>query len=112
MNDNEIQRLQMKAEIFKAIGQPIRLKIVEILRGRELPVGQIAYRVGTDVSTISKHLSLLRKLGMVIDRKEGINIFYKTTVHQLEDFLRCVDGAVLKRLGARQTAARELRAKP
>ncbi|MCX5863359.1 MAG: metalloregulator ArsR/SmtB family transcription factor [Deltaproteobacteria bacterium] len=102
----------MKAEIFKAIGQPIRLKIIEILHERELPVGQIAYQVGTDASTVSKHLSLLRKLGIVVDRKEGGKIFYKTTVHQLEHFFMCVDGAVLKRLGAQQAAARELRAIP
>lgn len=112
MTDREKLRLRMKAEIFKAIGQPIRIGIIEILHEHELPVGQIAYQVGADASTVSKHLSLLRKLGIVVDRKEGGKIFYKTTVHQLEHFLMCVDGTVLKRLGAQQAAARELRAIP
>jgi len=110
MTDREKLRLRMKAEIFKAIGQPIRIGIIEILRERELPVGQIAYQVGTDASTVSKHLSLLRKLGIVVDRKEGGKIFYQTTVHQLVDYLKCFDGTVLKRLGVQPAAARELRA--
>jgi ArsR family transcriptional regulator len=112
MTDREKLRLRMKAEIFKAIGQPIRLKIIEILHEHELPVGQIAYQVGTDASTVSKHLSLLRKLGIVVDRKEGGKIFYQTTVHQLVDYLKCFDGTVLKRLGVQPAAARELRATP
>ena len=110
MTDREKQRLRMKAEIFKAIGQPIRLKIVEILHEHELPGGRIAYQVGADASTVSKHLSLLRKLGIVVDRKEGGKIFYQTTVHQLVDYLKCFDGTVLKRLGVQPAAARELRA--
>jgi ArsR family transcriptional regulator len=112
MTDREKLRLRMKAEIFKAIGQPIRIGIIEILHERELPVGQIAYQVGTDASTVSKHLSLLRKLGIVVDRKEGGKIFYQTTVHQLVDYLKCFDGTVLKRLGVQPAAARELRATP
>lgn len=95
------EKLQMKADVFKAIGQPVRLGILELLRLGEMSVGLIASKLGTDVCAVSKHLSLLRKLGIVSDRKEGLKIFYKITLPNSFDLLGCVDGLVRQRLADR-----------
>jgi DNA-binding transcriptional ArsR family regulator len=100
MIGKEIERLKMAAEVFKAMGQPIRLQIIEMLHFNEMQVGRIAAQLGTEVSNVSKHLSLLRKQGLVIDRKEGLNIFYRGTVPQLIGFMWCVEKAVRQRLDA------------
>ena len=88
------EKLQMKADVFRAIGQPVRLGILELLRLGEMPVGLIASRLETDVCAISKHLALLRTHGIVSGRKEGLNIFYKITIPNSLDFFDCVDGLV------------------
>ena len=83
------EKLQMKADVFKAIGHPARLGILELLRLGEMPVGLIASKLGADVGGVSKHLSLLRKQGIVADRKEGLKIFYK--ILRFPIHLTCLD---------------------
>jgi len=92
------EKLQMKADVFKAIGHPARLGILELLRLGEMPVGLIASKLGADVGGVSKHLSLLRKQGIVADRKEGLKIFYKITLPNSFDLFGCVDSVVRQRL--------------
>lgn len=93
--------MTMKAEIFKAIGQPTRLAIMEIIQENEMQAGRIAARLGTDAPNVSRHLALLRKQGLVVDRKQGPNIFYRGTIPHLMKFIWCVETAVQKRLDAR-----------
>jgi DNA-binding transcriptional ArsR family regulator len=96
----------MKAEIFKALGQPMRLAIVEILYENEMQVGRIAAEIGTDLPNVSKHLALLRKQGLVVDRKQGSNIFYRGTIPNLMGFIWCVEKAVRQRLDAQMMSNR------
>jgi ArsR family transcriptional regulator len=87
----------MKAEVFKALGNPVRLGIVELLQERELCVCEIVDHVGTDISNVSKHLSLLKKQGIVADRREGLKIFYRLTMPCVLEFSNCVEGALFNR---------------
>jgi DNA-binding transcriptional ArsR family regulator len=100
MTPRETLRLTMKAEIFKAIGQPMRLAIMEILHENEMQAGRIAAQLGTDAPNVSRHLALLRKRGLVVDRKQGPNIFYRETIPDLMRYIRCVEKAVQQRLDA------------
>ncbi len=101
MTPREKLRLTMKADIFKAIGQPTRLAIMEILQGHEMQVGTLAVQLRTDAPNVSKQLALLRKQGLVVDRKQGPNIFYRGTVPHLMRFIQCVEKAVQRRLDSR-----------
>jgi hypothetical protein len=56
MSHDQDERLKLKAEVFKAIGQPIRLQIIEMLHCNEMQVGRIAAQQGTEVSNVSKRL--------------------------------------------------------
>jgi DNA-binding transcriptional ArsR family regulator len=98
MTPREQQRLSMKAEIFKAMGQPIRLRILELLHTNEMQAGQIATQLGTGAPNVSKHLSQLRKQGLVVERKEGSKIFYRGAIPHLIGFMWCVEKAVRQRL--------------
>jgi DNA-binding transcriptional ArsR family regulator len=100
MTPRERLRLTMKAEIFKALGQPMRLAIMEILHENEMQAGRIAAQLATDAPNVSRHLALLRKRGLVVDRKQGPNIFYRGTIPQLMRFVQCVEKAVQPRLDA------------
>ena len=59
--------------------------------GGELPVCEIRDLVGDDVSTVSKHLSILRNAGVLHAEKRGLNVFYSLACNCFADFLGCVD---------------------
>ena len=97
-NEKEMERLRLKAEVFKAMGHPLRLGIIEFLQQGEMCVCDIVTHVGTEISNVSKHLSILKKTGVVADRRDGLKIMYRLTMPCAIDFARCVEGVVIKRL--------------
>lgn len=97
MTPQERERIRMKADVFKALGNPVRLGIVELLERGELCVCDIVDHVGTDMSNVSKHLSILKKQGIVSDRREGLKIFYSLTMPCVLEFSGCVEGVLFNR---------------
>jgi DNA-binding transcriptional ArsR family regulator len=98
MKPYENERLRLKAEVFKAMGHPLRLGIIEFLQPGEKCVCEIVEHVGTEISNVSKHLSLLKKTGIVTNRRDGLKMMYRLTMPCALDFARCVEGVVIKRL--------------
>jgi DNA-binding transcriptional ArsR family regulator len=58
---------------------PTRLKILNALRGREIAVAELARRVGTNLPNLSQHLAILRHRRVVLTRREGVTIYYRTS---------------------------------
>ena len=82
---------RFKAEIFKALANPTRLAILESLRQGELPVSAILARLGMEQANVSQHLAVLRMRRLVINRKEGNQVFYSVRdplLLQVLDLLR------------------------
>jgi len=77
------------AEIFKVLGHPVRLQIVQVLRQEEACVCHLEALLGQRQAYISQHLMKLRDAGLVVDRREGLNVFYslahKNTITALLD---------------------------
>ena len=86
---------ERKAAILKGIAHPVRLSIVEALSRGELCVCDIASLFSFDRTTISKHLSLMKSLGILEDRKDGIKVFYSLRLGCLGALLSCLEGTVL-----------------
>jgi ArsR family transcriptional regulator len=80
-----------KAQVIKAMAHPSRLAMVEALADGELCVCELQRLVGSDMSTVSKHLSVLRNAGIVSDRKEGLQVYCRLRCPCILDFLGCVD---------------------
>lgn len=80
-----------RAQVLKALGHPSRLAMVEALVSGEKCVCELQELVGSDMSTVSKHLSVLRSVGLVKDRKEGLKVFYSLRLPCVARFLDCVD---------------------
>ncbi|MEM3571820.1 MAG: metalloregulator ArsR/SmtB family transcription factor [Candidatus Bathyarchaeia archaeon] len=70
---------KFKAKIFKALSDPIRLKILEYLRNGEKCVCEIIPYVGASQPIVSRHLAILKRCGLVKDRQEGNKRFYFVT---------------------------------
>jgi ArsR family transcriptional regulator len=93
-------RIEAKAEIFKAIGHPTRLRIVECLADGERSVSEIVQAVQAEQSNVSRHLSLLRQARVLTSRKSGLSVFYRVSCPELREaigcMLACAEGMVRK----------------
>ena len=72
----QLQKLGLKAKLFRGLGDPTRLSILESLREGEKTTSQIVIETGQNQSNISNHLSCLLDCGLVKNRKGGKNTFY------------------------------------
>jgi ArsR family transcriptional regulator len=90
--------LRLRAKIFKALGHPSRLMIVEYLCHGEQCVCKLQALVGSDMSTVSKHLAVLKDAGIVQDERRGTNIYYSLRMTCVSTFLRCVGNFLGERL--------------
>lgn len=80
-----------KADFFKALAHPIRIKILEFLRYGELSVTELQERLTIDSSSVSQQLSILRHKAIVESRKSGTTVYYKVrdpAVFELMDVAR------------------------
>ena len=78
-----------QAQIMKALASESRLKIVSRLAGGECSVGELTDLVGSDSTTVSKHLAVLRAHGIVADRREGNVVFYELLTPCAVNFFSC-----------------------
>jgi len=79
--------VDFKAEFFKALANPIRIRILDELRGEELTVSEIRDRLEVELPNVSQQLAVLKGKKLVIARKQGNNIYYS-----------CIDPTVFKLL--------------
>ena len=89
--------VQRKAEVFKALGHPTRLAIVEKLADGELCVCHILEMFNIDMSTLSRHLSVLKNAEIVDDERRGKNIFYSLRCPCILDMFKCMEKVLAER---------------
>ena len=97
-------RYEARSRIMKALAHPTRLFIVDELAKKEKSVLQLTELIGADVSTVSKHLAILRNSGIVKDEKRGAKVFYSVRVPCVLNWYSCVEG-VLKATAREQMEA-------
>lgn len=83
--------LESQAAIFKALGHPSRLLMVKALAGGERCVCELRPLVGADMSTVSKHLTVLKNAGVVEADRRGNNIYYRLVLTCLSGVFTCLD---------------------
>lgn len=93
---------EMKAKVIKALAHPSRLMMVDALSEGEKCVCELRDLVGSDISTVSKHLSVMRNAGIVDDRKAGQQVFYRLRVPCIIKFLECVEAVMLEDIKTRE----------
>ncbi len=83
-----------RAEVMKALAHPSRLMMVEELSRGERCVCHLRELVGDDVSTVSKHLRVLKEAGLVQDDKRGKQVFYRLRLPCVLNFFHCLDAVL------------------
>jgi ArsR family transcriptional regulator len=99
---------EVKASLFRVLGHPARVRILELLRDGERSVGQLQAELGLDSGGTSQHLSALRRVGVVESRRDGTSVLYRVDDGRVFDLLAAGKDIIMRRLAADQTLLREL----
>jgi len=100
---------EIKAELFKALGHPARIRVLEVLSEGEQSVGNLQPLVGIESSHLSQQLGILRRAGLVTSRKEGASVIYALADPQLAELLAVAKRLLITSLARRQDVLADLR---
>ncbi len=78
---------QLKAEFFRTLGHPARIRVLELLGQREHAVSELLPEVGIEPTNLSQQLAVLRRAGLVLTRREGSSVYYSLTNPEIAELL-------------------------
>jgi DNA-binding transcriptional ArsR family regulator len=84
-------RFKNQARIIKALAHPTRLFIVDELARGERCVCELTGLIGVEMPTVSRHLSLLKRAGILADQRRGSLVYYRLRVPCVLNFFKCVE---------------------
>lgn len=102
---------QVKAEFFKTLGHPVRIRVLELLSEREHAVAEMLAEVGIEAANLSQHLAVLRRNGLVTTRKEGLTVHYSLTSPRVAELLAVARAILTTVLSGRAELLDDLRAR-
>lgn len=94
MDKSTKNRYEVSARIMKALAHPTRLFIVEQLLNQTRCVTELTEMIGTDISTVSRHLAILKNIKLVIDEKCGTQIYYSLRYPCVMSFFPCIESVI------------------
>ena len=101
---------KLKAEFFKTLGHPARIRVLELLAVRDRSVSELLPEVGLEASNLSQQLGVLRRAGVVIARKEGSGVIYSITSPDIAELLAVARKVLTGVLADRVAVLEDLRA--
>jgi ArsR family transcriptional regulator len=96
-----------KAELFKALGHPVRVRILELLRTSERTVSELQALLDIEASSVSQQLAVLRSRHLVTGRKEGTSVYYRVIDRQVFELLDVARAMFDRQLVTLQAMAEE-----
>ena len=94
MNSSVKEKFEARAKIMKAMAHPTRLFIIDELSRNARCVCDLTDMIGADISTVSKHLSVLKNAGLVEDERKGTQIFYRLKTPCILNFFGCLESVL------------------
>ena len=95
MDTRRLAKYEARAKIIKALAHPARLLIVdELSKAGERCVCELTEMIGSDMSTVSRHLAVLKGAGLVEDEKRGQMVFYRLRVTCILGFFGCIESVM------------------
>jgi DNA-binding transcriptional ArsR family regulator len=100
---------EMKANLFRVLGHPARVRILEILRDEgERSVGALQAELELDSGGTSQHLAALRRIGLVDSRRDRTSVFYRVADERVFELLDAGRAIIARHLSEQQEILREL----
>jgi len=100
---------QMKAEFFKTLSHPLRIRVLELLSESEHSVGELLREIDVEASNLSQQLAVLRRAGLVTTRKEGSTVHYALVSSQIADLMAVARSILTSVLSEQQDLLKTLR---
>ena len=100
---------QAKAEFFKTLGHPARIRVLELLAEREHSVAELLADVAIEATSLSQQLAVLRRAGLVSTRKEGSSVIYALTSPRVAELLLVARGILTEVLAEQVELLADLR---
>lgn len=100
---------QLKAEFFKTLGHPARIRVLELLSQREHAVSEMLPEVNVEPANLSQQLAVLRRAGLVTTRKEGSAVYYSLTSPHVAELLAVARTILTKVLSGQVELLEDLR---
>ena len=91
MDAKTLARYEARSQVFGALAHPSRLLIIDELTTSERCVCELTALVGSDMSTVSRHLSVLKAAGVVEDERRGSQVWYRLRMSCVTSFFGCVE---------------------
>ena len=101
---------ELKANLFRVLGHPARVRILELLRDGERSVGALQAELELDSGGTSQHLAALRRIGLVDSRRAGTSVFYRVADERAFDLLAVGRAIISRRLAEQQSVLEDLEA--
>lgn len=99
---------EVKARLFRVLGHPARVRILELLGAGERSVGSLQAELGLDSGSTSQHLTALRGIGVVESRREATSVFYRVDDGHVFELLEAGRAISARMLTEQQSILREL----
>ena len=79
---------QAKAEFFRTLGHPLRIRVLELLQDGPQPVSKLLAELGVEASTLSQQLAVLRRAGVVVSTRNGTSVSYELAASDVAELMR------------------------
>lgn len=100
---------QAKAEFFRTLGHPARIRVLELLSQRDHAVHELLTDIGIEPSSLSQQLAVLRRAGLVQQRRDGASVVYSLAVPEVQDLLLAARSVLSTLIADQQILATALR---
>jgi ArsR family transcriptional regulator len=103
---------QAKAELFRTLGHPVRIRVLELLQDGPRPVHDLLDATGVEAPNLSQQLAVLRRAGLVTSAREGSTVLYTLSTSDVADLMRAGRRILTSMLTDQEDLLAELRATP
>jgi ArsR family transcriptional regulator len=103
---------EIKAALFKALGHPSRVRILELLSERDMSVAELLPEVGIETSNLSQQLAVLRRQGLVMGVRSGSRVLYRLADPGVAGLLAAARSLLIRRLAITADMLADLQAEP
>ncbi|MFJ5548135.1 MULTISPECIES: helix-turn-helix transcriptional regulator [unclassified Streptomyces] len=105
----QVPLYQAKAEFFRMLGHPVRIRVLELLQAGPMPVRDLLAEIDVEASNLSQQLAVLRRSGIVVSTREGSTVTYALAGGDVADLLRAARRILTEMLAGRNELLAELR---
>jgi ArsR family transcriptional regulator, arsenate/arsenite/antimonite-responsive transcriptional repressor len=100
---------QAKAELFRTLGHPLRIRVLELLQDGPSAVSELLAQLGVEASTLSQQLAVLRRAGIVVSSRKGTSVIYELAASDVAELMRAARRFLTEVLDDRDHLLAELR---